>query len=87
MMSRRYLLLALPLAALVVVGLGPALRWAPPELEECTIGAASGTATTDGRPMIWKTRDWSDEAIVADRMGGMAIVLLALLFGSPEYRD
>ena len=27
--------------------------------EECTIGAASGRATTDGRPMIWKTRDAS----------------------------
>ncbi len=28
-------------------------------LEECTIGAASGKATKDGRPMIWKTRDAS----------------------------
>ncbi len=27
--------------------------------EECTIGAASGKATQDGRPMIWKTRDYS----------------------------
>jgi hypothetical protein len=27
--------------------------------EECTIGAASGRATSDGRPMIWKTRDAS----------------------------
>jgi len=25
--------------------------------EECTIGVASGRATKDGRPMIWKTRD------------------------------
>jgi hypothetical protein len=25
--------------------------------EECTIGVASGKATQDGRPMIWKTRD------------------------------
>ena len=25
--------------------------------EECTIGVASGRATQDGRPMIWKTRD------------------------------
>ncbi|HSQ77067.1 MAG TPA: T9SS type A sorting domain-containing protein [Bacteroidota bacterium] len=25
--------------------------------EECTIGVASGRATADGRPMIWKTRD------------------------------
>jgi len=28
--------------------------------EECTIGAAIGSATADGRPMIWKTRDWSE---------------------------
>jgi hypothetical protein len=29
-----------------------------PEYEEgCTIGVASGSATSDGRPMIWKTRD------------------------------
>ncbi len=27
--------------------------------EECTIGAASGHATSDGRPLIWKTRDYS----------------------------
>jgi len=27
------------------------------ELEECTIGVASGKATSDGRPLIWKTRD------------------------------
>ncbi len=30
----------------------------PPDLtEECTIGVASGKATTDGRPLLWKTRD------------------------------
>jgi hypothetical protein len=28
-----------------------------PSWEECTIGVASGRATKDGRPMIWKTRD------------------------------
>lgn len=27
--------------------------------EECTIGVASGDATSDGRPIIWKTRDYS----------------------------
>ena len=26
-------------------------------MEECTIGVASGAATPDGRPMVWKTRD------------------------------
>ncbi|MGW8267219.1 MAG: carcinine hydrolase/isopenicillin-N N-acyltransferase family protein, partial [Longimicrobiales bacterium] len=28
-------------------------------LEECTAGVASGLATTDGRPLLWKTRDAS----------------------------
>ena len=27
--------------------------------DECTIGVASGNATSDGRPMVWKTRDYS----------------------------
>ncbi len=27
--------------------------------EECTIGVASGTATSDGRPMVWKSRDYT----------------------------
>ncbi|MBD3237775.1 MAG: hypothetical protein GF330_13815 [Candidatus Eisenbacteria bacterium] len=26
----------------------------------CTIGVASGDATADGRPLLWKTRDWND---------------------------
>jgi hypothetical protein len=29
--------------------------------EECTIGVASGKVTSDGRPLIWKTRDNSSE--------------------------
>jgi len=35
--------------------------WAAPEDEECTIGVAAGSATPDGRPLIWKTRDNSSE--------------------------
>ncbi len=27
------------------------------DFEECTIGVASGKATADGRPLVWKTRD------------------------------
>lgn len=27
--------------------------------EECTIGVAIGTATSDGRPLLWKTRDYA----------------------------
>ncbi len=30
---------------------------APHALEECTAGVASGKATADGRPLLWKTRD------------------------------
>lgn len=29
--------------------------------DECTIGVASGDATSDGRPMVWKSRDYSSE--------------------------
>ncbi len=29
-----------------------------PAEEECTIGVASGKATADGRPLLWKTRDY-----------------------------
>jgi hypothetical protein len=29
----------------------------PDGFEECTAGVASGRATTDGRPLLWKTRD------------------------------
>lgn len=29
--------------------------------EECTIGVAAARATSDGRPLIWKTRDYSSE--------------------------
>jgi len=29
--------------------------------EECTIGVASGKATEDGRPLLWKTRDYKSD--------------------------
>ena len=29
--------------------------------EECTIGVALGSATVDGRPLLWKTRDYSSD--------------------------
>lgn len=32
----------------------------PPILGECTIGVFSGSATVDGRPMLWKNRDVGD---------------------------
>ncbi|HEX9974527.1 MAG TPA: T9SS type A sorting domain-containing protein [bacterium] len=31
------------------------------DLEGCTIGVASGKAASDGRPLLWKTRDTSDQ--------------------------
>jgi hypothetical protein len=32
----------------------------------CTVGVASGKATSDGRPMIWKTRDghWKNNIVI-----------------------
>ncbi len=30
------------------------------DFEECTIGVAAGSATSDGRPLVWKTRDTSE---------------------------
>ena len=37
----------------------PAVAHTQEPLEECTAGVASGRATTDGRPLLWKTRDAS----------------------------
>jgi len=31
-----------------------------PRAEECTTVVVSGSATVDGRPLLWKNRDWSD---------------------------
>ncbi len=39
----------------------PGFIFAQDTLEECTIGVAVGSATSDGRPLIWKTRDYSSE--------------------------
>ena len=33
----------------------------PDSILECTIGVASGKATSDGRPLLWKTRDMTIE--------------------------
>ncbi len=40
---------------------GSGLKSYDPSLleEECTIGVANGTATSDNRPLLWKTRDYS----------------------------
>jgi hypothetical protein len=49
-----FLSLVIPLAILP-----PQDKPAQEPLEECTAGVASGRATTDGRPLLWKTRDTS----------------------------
>jgi hypothetical protein len=46
--------LAIVLAALVLVLSGA------PQAEECTTAVISGSATTDGRPLLWKNRDTED---------------------------
>jgi hypothetical protein len=48
------LLLPALLSALVAA---PIPGFAQLSSEECTAGVASGKATTDGRPLLWKTRD------------------------------
>jgi hypothetical protein len=45
------------LGLLLLPFLSPTEPSIPDELEECTAGVASGRATTDGRPLLWKTRD------------------------------
>ena len=44
---------------LLAVLLVPAHVSSQEALEECTAGVASGIATVDGRPILWKTRDAS----------------------------
>lgn len=46
--------------------------------EECTIGVAAGSATADGRPMVWKNRDSKqrDDAIEAFADGAVPYVAL-----------
>ncbi len=50
----------LPAILVFTVGFPPALASGQePAGEECTAGVATGRATTDGRPLLWKTRDAS----------------------------
>jgi len=55
-----------------------------PTPEECTIGAAAGSATTDGRPMIWKTRDWRDENNEIHWVRGQEYAFLSIAGTSPR---
>ncbi len=54
------LLLAACLGSLPLLPAAPPHRDAPFEIEECTIGVACGSATRDGRPLLWKSRDTAE---------------------------
>jgi hypothetical protein len=45
--------------ALASVGTHGLLPAGEGDLEGCTVGVASGHVTVDGRPIMWKVRDWS----------------------------
>lgn len=53
--------------------------------EECTAGVASGKATTDGRPLLWKTRDANapDNEVIWNTSGRYSF-LSVITAGSPE---
>ncbi len=52
-MNKIFLILLLPFICQIVTA----------QEDECTIGVACGTATEDGRPLLWKTRDYLSEPV------------------------
>ncbi|OQX95863.1 hypothetical protein B6I21_03235 [candidate division KSB1 bacterium 4572_119] len=61
-MKKNHFKLLLVLFALLIWNIqfaGASPKYSEENNEECTIGVASGKATSDGRPLIWKTRDTS----------------------------
>ena len=56
-MRRLHLLRYLATLTLVLSSPLSAQELDPETLEECTVGVASGKATPDNRPLLWKTRD------------------------------
>ena len=61
-MSNRFVFLLI-FTSLFLICLNPFLRPQSLQAENiedgCTIGVAAGSATADGRPLLWKTRDGS----------------------------
>ena len=55
--------------------------------EECTIGVASGKATADGRPLLWKNRDshHRDNVVMALADGGKHAYFALCDAGKPEF--
>ena len=82
---RRSMGYQIPILIILLTAVGSvAGRPAPPPVEECTIGAAAGSATTDGRPMIWKTRDWTDENNEIHWVRGEEYAFLSIAGTSPR---
>ena len=63
----------------------PTQAFSQEALEECTAGVASGLATTDGRPLLWKTRDASatDNEVIWNTSGQHHFVSV-ISAGHPE---
>ncbi|MCK5651089.1 MAG: hypothetical protein KAJ42_06925, partial [Gemmatimonadetes bacterium] len=63
----------------------PTQAFSQEALEECTAGVASGLATTDGRPLLWKTRDASatDNEVIWNTSGQHHLVSV-ISAGHPE---
>ncbi|NJD19227.1 MAG: hypothetical protein FIA95_08115 [Gemmatimonadetes bacterium] len=80
--AQAYLILSSVLAALVTV---PHPTPAQTSGEECTAGVASGKATADGRPLLWKTRDAgaTDNEVIWNTSGKIPFVSV-ITAGQPE---
>ncbi len=63
----------------------PTAALAQSTLEECTAGVASAKATTDGRPLLWKTRDTNaiDNEVIWNTSGKYHFVSV-ITAGQPE---
>jgi hypothetical protein len=71
---------------LAALGLGDAARPALGLREECTIGVASPGATSDGRALLWKTRDTDshDNEVYYNRAFPQRFVAVVNADGGPE---
>ncbi len=56
MSTRQKCVLIIAIIAIVLT-ISPLTTFAQQGIEECTVGVASGLATPDGRPLLWKNRD------------------------------
>ena len=76
--------LLLPVVLLALLT-NPAPAFAQSIVEECTAGVASGKATTDGRPLLWKTRDTNalDNEVIWNTSGKYHFVYV-ITAGQPE---